>query len=100
MENLVSNQELPTRLANLPGKWNLIEDNTKLEQIFRFSDFESAANFVNKIFQVVAEESHHPDICISYNKVEITLWTHAVGGLSAKDFDMARRIDGLAQKPY
>jgi hypothetical protein len=41
------------------------------------------------------EEAHHPDFCVHYNRVDVTLWTHAVGGLSENDFILAAKIDGI-----
>jgi 4a-hydroxytetrahydrobiopterin dehydratase len=35
---------------------------------------------------------HHPDLVISYNKVDVTLTTHDAGGLTSKDFDLAQVI--------
>jgi 4a-hydroxytetrahydrobiopterin dehydratase len=41
------------------------------------------------------EEGHHPDFCVHYSRVDVTLWTHAVGGLSENDFILAAKIDGI-----
>ena len=49
--------------------------------------------FVNRVADLAEDEGHHPDIIISYNKVEIILWTHAIGGLSTNDFILAAKID-------
>lgn len=43
----------------------------------------------------VENEEHHPDIYIFYNKVQLDLFTHAVGGLSENDFIMAAKIDSI-----
>lgn len=50
-------------------------------------------NFVNEVVDLAEDEGHHPDINISYNKVAIILWTHAIGGLSTNDFILAAKID-------
>jgi 4a-hydroxytetrahydrobiopterin dehydratase len=55
--------------------------------------------FLNNIAFIAEEEGHHPDICISYNKLDISLFTHAVGGLSENDFIMAAKIDKLNENP-
>ena len=44
---------------------------------------------------VAEEEAHHPDFCVHYSRVDVTLWTHAVGGLSENDFILAAKIDGI-----
>lgn len=68
----------------------------KLRRQFTFADFKEALEFVEKIAKIAEEEGHHPDIYIFYNKVQLELFTHAVGGLSENDFIMASKIDKLA----
>lgn len=77
-------------LAQVPA-WTQIEN--KIERVFKFADFKEAMVFVNKVAELAEKEGHHPDIHISYSKVTITLWTHAVGGLSLNDFILAAKID-------
>ena len=73
--------------------WEVIEDGKKIKRKFKFKDFGQAMVFVNKVADVAEQEQHHPDIKIHYNLVEITLWTHAVMGLSENDFILAAKID-------
>lgn len=77
------------------NNWTL-EDN-KIEKSFKFSDFVEAMKFVNSVADIAESEGHHPDIHISYNKVKIVLWTHAVGGLSINDFIVAAKIDKIKE---
>jgi 4a-hydroxytetrahydrobiopterin dehydratase len=51
--------------------------------------------FVNRVGDIADAEGHHPDISLSWGKAEITLWTHAAGGLTESDFIMAAKIDRL-----
>jgi 4a-hydroxytetrahydrobiopterin dehydratase len=44
---------------------------------------------------VAEAEGHHPDFCVHYNKIDITLWTHAIGGLSENDFILAAKLNAL-----
>ena len=74
--------------------WVLEE--TSLQREFRFMGFRQAMEFVNKVAEIADRQDHHPDIFISYNKVILTLSTHKIGGLSAKDFLLAAAIDPLA----
>jgi 4a-hydroxytetrahydrobiopterin dehydratase len=53
-------------------------------------------NFVNSVAAIANEQDHHPDIVISYNKVQLTFSTHKIGGLSLNDFIVAARVDLLA----
>ncbi len=76
--------------------WNLLDNNKKIERVFKFNNFVSALKFVNSVGEVAEQENHHPDILIfGYNKVKITLYTHVIGGLSLNDFIVASKIDGV-----
>lgn len=74
--------------------WNIF-DNKKINKNFEFKDFKEAIDFVNKVADVANREGHHPDILISYNKVNIELTTHEVKGLTQNDFIMATKIDRI-----
>lgn len=84
--------EVRTYLSYLTSDWSVDEDK-KIEKDFNFKNFKEAMKFVNKVAEIAEEEGHHPDIEISYNKVEIELWTHAIKGLSVNDFIVARKIE-------
>jgi 4a-hydroxytetrahydrobiopterin dehydratase len=62
---------------------------------FTFKDFVGAMKFVNAVGKAAEKANHHPDIDIRWNKVTLTLSTHDAGGLTEKDFAMARKIDSL-----
>lgn len=77
-------------------EWKLVDDGLlKITRNFKFKDFATALAFVNKVGQVAEAEGHHPDINFTWGKVDITLWTHAVGGLSENDFILAAKINKL-----
>jgi len=65
----------------------------KLNKIFILSDFVEAFGFMTKIAIHAEKLNHHPEWFNVYNKVEIDLTTHEVGGLSAKDFELAKLIE-------
>lgn len=66
-----------------------------IERTFVFSDFPPAVKFVNKVARLAEKAQHHPDIDIRWNKVRLSLTTHDQGGLTGKDFSLARLIDKL-----
>lgn len=72
-----------------------VEKNKKIVRVFVFKDFVQALKFVNQVGKIAEAEGHHPDIEIHWNKVTLTLWTHAIGGLSTNDFIMGRKINAL-----
>ncbi|MCB1054203.1 MAG: 4a-hydroxytetrahydrobiopterin dehydratase [Acidobacteria bacterium] len=73
--------------------WQL--DDGKLYREFRFDDFVTAFGFMARVALVAETMSHHPEWCNVYNQVRIHLSTHDVGGISDKDFVLARAIDAL-----
>ena len=82
----------------VPG-WALLENGTRLVRRFEFQDFRAAMEFVNRVAGLAEEEGHHPDFAIHWNKVELTLWTHKIGGLHENDFILAAKIDALLERP-
>ncbi|MDE2025830.1 MAG: 4a-hydroxytetrahydrobiopterin dehydratase [Patescibacteria group bacterium] len=93
-------QEQEDELHKQVSDWLLLRDEGtttvhKLRKLFKFDSFLQAVAFVDKIAPVAESEKHHPDIYIFYNKVQLDLYTHAVGGLSENDFIMAAKINNL-----
>jgi 4a-hydroxytetrahydrobiopterin dehydratase len=68
----------------------------QLHKRFRFANFVDAMAFLNRVATVAEAEQHHPDFSVHYNIVDVTLWTHSVGGLSENDFILAARLDAVA----
>jgi len=64
----------------------------KIEKMFKFKDFKDALAFVNNVGVIAESEKHHPDIYLAYGKVKISIWTHAINGLSENDFILAGKI--------
>jgi 4a-hydroxytetrahydrobiopterin dehydratase len=76
--------------------WTVIDNDTRIQREFTFKDFKEALDFVNAAGEIAEEEGHHPNICIhSWNKVKMTLYTHAINGLSENDFILAAKIDAI-----
>ena len=85
-----------TKYLNQVNQWSVIDNDTKLEREFTFKDFKEALNFVNKSGEIAEDEGHHPNIYIhSWNKVKMTVYTHAIDGLSENDFILAAKIDAI-----
>lgn len=75
--------------------WKVIQGH-HLQREFRFPDFAAALAFVNRIGAIAEREQHHPDVCFGWGRVEVTTYTHSVGGLSPNDFVLAAKIDAAA----
>jgi 4a-hydroxytetrahydrobiopterin dehydratase len=74
--------------------WNVVEEH-HLFKIIKFPDFRKALDFVNKVGEIAEEQGHHPVITFTWGKVEITIYTHKVNGLTESDFILAAKIDAL-----
>jgi 4a-hydroxytetrahydrobiopterin dehydratase len=64
-------------------------------RIFVFEDFVQSLRFVNRVARQAESMNHHPDILIQYNKVRLAVTTHDEGGLTMKDFTLARKIERI-----
>ena len=81
-------------LRSLRG-WDVQDEHKKIHKHHRFKDFREAMRFVNAMADLAEAEGHHPDFSVHYNTVDVTLWTHAVGGLSENDFIVAAKLDQI-----
>jgi 4a-hydroxytetrahydrobiopterin dehydratase len=87
------------RLLGETPEWSLDEGATRLVRRFEFVDFRKAMEFVNRVADIAEEEGHHPDIAIHWNRVDLVLWTHKIGGLHENDFILAAKISRLLEEP-
>lgn len=71
-----------------------IEDG-KLRRTRVLPDFAAAMRFLVRVAEIAEAEGHHPDFSVHYDRVDFTIWTHAIGGLSENDFILAAKIDAL-----
>jgi 4a-hydroxytetrahydrobiopterin dehydratase len=86
--------ELQGLLTRLGNEWRLVEEH-HLEKEYKFKDFRQALDFTNQIGGLAEQVNHHPDLCLGWGKVQITVWTHKIGGLSETDFVFAAKVDAL-----
>lgn len=76
--------------------WKLTPDGKAIVKSFTFKNFAQALAFVNKVGAIAEGEGHHPDVGLHWGRVDISLTTHAIGGLSENDFILAAKIDQLS----
>ena len=93
MTDKATDAEIQEALENLPG-WE--EDDDAIAKGFEFDDFKQAWAFMSKIADKAEEMDHHPEWTNVYNKVLIRLSTHDAGGITSKDFELARHIEAAA----
>ena len=89
---LLTKTEIEARLAEVP-RWR--RDGETITRDWAFEDFPPALAFINRVGALAEAADHHPDISNSWNRVTLSLTTHDAGGLTDRDFDLAKRIDAL-----
>lgn len=89
----LSPAEAEALLPQLNG-WALAGE--RLGKQLRFKDFVPLMAFVNRLADLAEQEGHHPDFCVHYNRLDLSVWTHAVDGLTENDFVLAAKIDALS----
>ncbi len=94
MEKLTRN-EIDYNLTTLKG-WKVEDDG--IVKDFVFKDFKEALSIINAIGVVAEELNHHPEFYNVYNKLDIRLSTHDVGGVTLKDFELAHEIEEICNK--
>ncbi|MCW2939788.1 MAG: transcriptional coactivator/pterin dehydratase [Actinomycetia bacterium] len=87
---LLDEEEIAGELGTVPG-W--ARDGDSIVRTFGHKGFPEAVAFVNRVAELAEAADHHPDILIQWNKVTLTLSTHSAGGLTGRDFALARQAD-------
>lgn len=75
--------------------WKMAESRDAIEKTFEFADFADAFGWMTRVAIWAEKWDHHPEWRNVYNRVEVTLITHDVDGLSSLDAKLARKMDGL-----
>ncbi|WP_394429071.1 4a-hydroxytetrahydrobiopterin dehydratase [Streptomyces sp. SGAir0957] len=90
----LSQKDIEDRLAELPG-WSL--DGDRITREYRLPSHFAATGLVVHIAQVQEELDHHSDLTLGYHTVTLAVHTHDAGGaVTAKDFELAERVEALA----
>jgi 4a-hydroxytetrahydrobiopterin dehydratase len=83
-------------LAQLDPGWR-VADEHHLERRFALPDFAAALALADRVGEVAEREGHHPDLTVRWGELGVTIWTHAIDGLTESDFVLAAKIDELAR---
>lgn len=91
---LLTPKDIEDRVTTMTG-WSLV-DGKAIEKSYTFGSFKEAISYVVRIAFHAEEADHHPDISIVHKVVTLRYWTHSEGGLTAKDFEGARKADRVS----
>jgi 4a-hydroxytetrahydrobiopterin dehydratase len=89
---LLSDQEIEDQLGGLDG-WS--REGDTITKTFSNDDFVGSVRFVDSLVEPAEGMGHHPDLELSWEKVKVTITNHEEGGITAKDFELAEKIDAL-----
>jgi len=92
MTTKLSDSEIRSALREVSG-WTVLAG--KLHREFAFADFVHAFGFMTSAAIVAESLGHHPEWLNVYNRLTVDLTTHDAGGISAKDFELARKLNAL-----
>ena len=87
-------QEINEKLEAL-SEWTYDDKSLSLIKTFQFKSYLKNIAFVNAVAWIANKENHHPDLEVSFNRCTVKFTTHDKGGVSEKDFQIAKLIDSL-----
>lgn len=88
----LSSEEIETNLSDL-NDWTI--GNDKLSKKFEFTNFAESLSFVNRVGEIAERLDHHPDVLFGWGYAEFFITTHDAGGITARDFELAKEIDEI-----
>lgn len=91
----MTDAEVSAAIAELAG-WTVVSG--KLHREYKFADFPHAFGFMATAAPAIEKMDHHPEWFNVYNRVTVNLNTHDVGGITQKDFALAKLLEGIAKK--
>ena len=91
----LTDAEVSEKLKALPG-WERHENS--IRKLFRFKEFMDGIHFINRVAEKAEAADHHPDIAINYTRITMTCSTHSDGGITEKDFKLAKEIEAESKK--
>jgi 4a-hydroxytetrahydrobiopterin dehydratase len=89
-------EEIEPLAAQLRG-WEVVDEH-HLTKEYKFRNFAEALGLVNRVGGIAEAEGHHPDIAFGWGYARLTVYTHAIDGLSESDFILAAKIDAAEGK--
>ncbi len=91
---VLTGPQLQNFYERIADDWELVDEH-HLHRVYKFDDFREALEFTYQIGEMSEQENHHPNIELTWGKVEVTIYTHAIDGLSENDFIWASKADTI-----
>lgn len=96
----LTSTQIQELLPQLDANWQ-VADGKKLVRDFQCQNFTQAVALVTAIAQAAEEQGHHPDLLLhDFKFLQVSWWTHKIGGLHQNDFIMAARTDEIFTKGF
>ena len=97
MSTKLTSDERQTELESVLKKgWQMVEGRDAIAKEYKFASFITAFSWMTSSALIAEKMNHHPEWFNVYNRVNVTLSTHDVGGLSMLDVKLAQKMDQLA----
>lgn len=98
----LTDEQIAPLLAQVAADWRVVERPDPkhgtikiLKRAYRFGDFAQALRAAVLVGEMAEEQQHHPDLHVSWGRLEVEVWTHKIGGLTESDFIFAAKCDAL-----
>lgn len=91
---VLTSEQIRDGLSTLDSAWTATSNH--LSRTLILESFLAAVDFIVQLAPIAEELGHHPDVALSWRTIRLSLTTHSSGGISALDFELARRLDELA----
>ena len=91
----LDDKEVKDELEKLPG-WQL--NNNQITKTYQFKNYNAGVSFTNLCAKLAEEHDHHPDILLTYGKVQVNFSTHSAGGITPLDLQMAERVEKVYEE--
>ena len=92
-ERTYTEAEIDAKLKDLPGWW---VENGWIRRTYKTDGWPTTLMLVNAIGYCAEAAYHHPDLAVTWGRVVVKLSTHSAGGITDKDFTLARKLDEVA----
>ncbi len=94
MSDRLTGKELQDAVASLDS-WSMVEGRDAITKSYEFKDFSAAFGWMARVAMMAEKLDHHPEWFNVYNRVDVTLASHDVDGVSTRDITLARALDDL-----